>query len=122
MMPQWISDLISVAPWLGAFFVAVFAIWGLGKRVSPFAKKILDFLDDWNGEPARPGVPARLGVMARLDEMHHELHPNSGSSLADAVNRTETQGKELAEQLAAHLASCPPGPQTTINVNPGGTP
>jgi len=114
MMPQWISDVIAVAPWLGAFFVAVLAVWALGKRVGPTVKKVLNFLDDWNGEPARPGVPQRLGVMARLDEMHHELHPNSGSSLADAVNRTE-----LA--LNEHIKNCPPAAQTTINVNPGGT-
>jgi len=114
MMPQWISDVIAVAPWLGAFFVAIFAAWWLGKRTGPTAKKIINFLDDWNGEPARPGVPQRLGVMARLDEMHHELHPNSGSSLADAVNRTE-------KALNDHIANCPPAQQTTINVNPGGT-
>lgn len=120
MMPQWISDIIAVAPWLGAFFLAAFAIWGLGKRIAPTVRKVTNFLDDWNGEPARPGVPQRLGVMARLDEMHHELHPNSGSSLADAVNRTEKQGKEMGEKLDAHIASCPPAPQTTINVNPGG--
>lgn len=120
MMPQWISDVIAVAPWLGAFFFAALVIWWIGKRTGPTAKKVINFLDDWNGEPARPGVPQRLGVMARLDEMHHELHPNSGSSLADAVNRTEKQGKELAEQLSAHLANCPAPQTTTINVNPPG--
>ena len=114
--PQWISDVIAVAPWLGAFFFLVFAVWKAGKLVGPTVRKVLDFLDDWNGEPARPGVPQRLGVMARLDEMHHELHPNSGSSLADAVNRTE-------RALNEHISNCPAPQQTTINVNPpGGTP
>lgn len=115
-IPQWMSDVIAVAPWLGAILVAAVVVRYLGKLFGPTVKKVLDFLDDWNGEPSRPGVPARLGVMARLDEMHHELHPNSGSSLADAVNRTEAALKE-------HIANCPPPQQTTINVKPpGGTP
>ena len=109
-VPQWMSDVIAVAPWLGAILVAAVAIRFAAKMFGPTVKKVLNFLDDWNGEPARPGVPARLGVMARLDEMHHELHPNHGSSLADAVNRTEAALKE-------HIANCPPPQQTTINVN-----
>lgn len=30
------------------------------------ARAVGDFLADWRGEPARPGVPARLGVPERL--------------------------------------------------------
>ena len=110
MTPQWITDIFAVAPWIGGFFVVAFLAGRVWRFVGPTVKKVLNFLDDWNGEPARPGVPERLGVMARLDEMHHELHPNHGSSLADAVNRTEAALKE-------HIANCPPPQQTTINVN-----
>lgn len=111
-MPQWISDVIAVAPWLGAFFVALFAGVRVWRGVAPVFREVRNFLDDWKGTSARPGVPARAGVMERLDQMHHELHPNSGTSLADAVNRTE-------QKLDAHIATCAP-PQTTINVNPAG--
>ena len=58
----------------------------LGHRVN-------QFIDDWQGEPARPGVPERPGVMERvsrieerLSRVEHELHPNSGNSLRDALD------------------------------------
>lgn len=53
--------------------------------------RVDDFMDDWGGESARPGVPRRPGVMERLDWIEHQLKPNSGESLRDAVNRIETQ-------------------------------
>lgn len=47
-----------------------------------------DFLDDWNGEPDRPGVPGRRGVLERLERLDYQVHPNSGTSLRDQVDRT----------------------------------
>lgn len=58
-------------------------------------------VEDWTGEPARPGVPERPGVMVRLQvietnqeqqgaqirEIWHEVHPNSGASMRDEVRR-----------------------------------
>lgn len=44
-----------------------------------------DFLDDWFGEPGRPGQAARPGAMERLSQ----LEANGGSSLRDSVNRIE---------------------------------
>lgn len=116
-MPQWISDVIAVAPWLGAFFVAVFFGLKFWKAVAPVFREIRNFLDDWKGEQDRPGVPGRAGVMSRLSSIEHELHPNSGLSMRDAINRTEKQGKEMSDKLDAHMAACPPPQQTTINVN-----
>lgn len=56
-----------------------------------FTAKINDFMDDWGGTEARPGVPRRPGVMERLDWIEHQLKPNSGESLRDVVNRIEDQ-------------------------------
>ncbi|WP_371481911.1 hypothetical protein [Kitasatospora sp. NBC_00315] len=73
--------------------VAITAIIGLlawvVRAVRRIARIVDDFAEDWNGSPPRRGVPARPGVMERLDRIEHELHPNSGSSLRDAVNRIE---------------------------------
>ncbi|WP_406298050.1 hypothetical protein OG948_21200 [Embleya sp. NBC_00888] len=67
------------------------------------AQRQEEFRQDWDGMPARPGVPERQGVMprlARIEErqaateertarIEHELRPNSGTSLRDAVDRVE---------------------------------
>lgn len=58
-------------------------------------------LEDWHGEPSRPGVPARPGVMVRLAAIECELYPNGGGSLRDAVGRIEHQLGELAGTTSA---------------------
>ncbi|GAA3718370.1 hypothetical protein [Streptomyces tremellae] len=70
--------------------IPVLGVAGAGARwVGKRWARIDEFIDDWQGTPPRPGVPARPGVMARLDAIEHELRPNSGSSLRDAVNRVD---------------------------------
>lgn len=58
---------------------------------------------DWYGQPARTGFSAVPGVPERLEKVEttlgelrefvvnidHEVHPNSGESMADKVNRNE---------------------------------
>lgn len=41
---------------------------GFFKKVVPLLRRLGNLLDDWNGEPARPGVPERKGVMERLED------------------------------------------------------
>lgn len=113
-MPQWISDLIAVAPWLGALFVAGFLIW----KTTPHVRKWSRFMDRMLGVPADPktGQPEILGIFERMDhqddaieQIRHEMFPNSGKSLRDQTNRLE-------EKLTEHLKTCPAPAQTTINV------
>ena len=134
-MPQWLSELIAINPWLGLNVLIVIGAGVAWKFLKPPTKGLNHFLEDWNGEPDRQGVTGRPGVMKRLqdidasgvktdtwmekygsiiDKLDHEMHPNSGSSMADAVNRTESA-------LKAHLAACPvtPPAQTTATVNTG---
>lgn len=64
------------------------------------------FLEDWHGTPERPGRPAVPGVMQRLVELEgtvqqirHEVFPNSGGSLRDAVDRLETVTLEAVSAI-----------------------
>jgi hypothetical protein len=66
----------------------------MGAGVARIGRRVDDFMDDWYGEPERPGVPARPGLMERvggiedrLGRVEHELHPNDGGSLRDAVDQ-----------------------------------
>lgn len=83
--------------------MTLFLLAWMARKVIPLIRKITQFLDDWQGEVARSGVPERLGVLAsiakiqrhqeelfdRLREVEHELHPNSGTSMRDAIDRME---------------------------------
>lgn len=94
-MPAWITDLIALAPWLAALALLAWA----GVKVFPWLRKLMHFIDDVAGEPARSGVPARPGLMERmtgfelkqdeqaaaLEVVRHEVTTNHGSSLKDAV-------------------------------------
>lgn len=79
---------LTIGP--AAAAVAV-GIWRLLLAVHRLFSKVDEFIDDWRGTDSRPGVPRRSGVMERLDNIEHELKPNSGESLRDAVNRIEDQ-------------------------------
>jgi hypothetical protein len=119
-MPAWLTDLVILAPWLAALGLAVWVGW----RVWPTVRKLMHFVDDVAGEPARPGQPARPGLMERiatvetrlneygsatraqrehvneaLAELRHEVMPNDGSSMRDAVVRTETLARAVNEKV-----------------------
>lgn len=62
-----------------------------------------DLLEDWHGEPARPGVPGRLGVMERLNRIEKTVNsaafnsqPNHGTSAYDEHTRLL---KEILERI-----------------------
>ncbi|MFC7641426.1 hypothetical protein ACFQX6_10895 [Streptosporangium lutulentum] len=62
-----------------------------------------NFLDDWQGEAARPGVAARPGFPQRITTIEEQLRPNHGTSLRDAVDRLERGVRRVEDGLAAHL-------------------
>lgn len=68
-----------------------------GKRAVATVNQLGEALlgDPENGIPSTP---------ERLKRIEAELHPNGGSSLRDAVNRTETELAALRGEFAAHLA------------------
>lgn len=91
---NWITVLSTIV--LAGAALAVLTHW----VVMPAVRLFTDwrqFLEDWRGEPARPGIaPARLGVLERLSKLEadvsasrSQLTPNGGSSLLDKVDRIE---------------------------------
>ena len=86
----------TVLLWGGVISVlggVVTVVWRAVRAVSHFAGRAVQFLDDWYGEDGRPGVAERPGVMQRLGDLEdglrhlrHEVRPNGGDSLRDAVN------------------------------------
>lgn len=88
---QWCGGLVVVGGGLGVLI-------GGGKWMFGTLRKINDFLEDWRGEDSRPGYPGRPGVLERLVKLEehaatttHEVQPNSGSSMKDAINRIDSR-------------------------------
>lgn len=75
------------------------------RKVRPIVKQLTNFLEDWFGEPERPGVAARPGILLRLVKIERELKPNGGSSMRDAVDRVETAGKATSQRLDDHITA-----------------
>jgi hypothetical protein len=99
-----VNDLLATAGAITAIAAALAAIaqWVV-RPMARTLKRLREFLDDWAGELGRPGVPARLGVMARIERIEHQVHPNSGGSLRDAVDATRSLLEEhLADDTAHH--------------------
>jgi len=82
---------------VGGVLVILGMLWRVaGLPIRRIAERQDEFREDWTGRPARPGRPAVPGVMerlaaieARVTAVEHEMRPNSGSSLRDAVDRVE---------------------------------
>lgn len=92
----WSLAAVAIA---GAAAVA----WRIVRWLRRIAVRVDEFMDDWQGVPARPGVSERPGVMTRLGQIEgrmsrveHELRPNGGSSLRDAVDRVDHRTQTLA--------------------------
>ena len=83
---------------LGAILAVVRKVWLAVRRVM---HRTEEFLDDWQGAPARPGIQERPGVAVRLASIEseqvrvrREVEHNGGGSLKDAVKRIEKQQVE----------------------------
>lgn len=104
MVVIWSIAAAAVAAALGL-------LWRMTRGVRRIVIRVDEFVDDWNGTAGRPGVPGRPGVMTRLDgiegelgsvtarlaSVEHELHPNSGTSLRDAVDRVDVRTQQMTD-------------------------
>lgn len=103
--------------WLVAFVALITLVGGIVgwivRKLLKIFSRTTQFLDDYFGEPSRPGVPERKGVMARLhdvelqvaasvkasQEVLAETKPNKGHSLRDVVHRTSTDVTTVKQQV-----------------------
>lgn len=75
--------------------VAGFIAW-----LHPKMKKLMDLLDDWNGEKGRPGIPERDGVMTRLAKIEGEIHLNQSRN--DTIDEQTRMLKEILQTMRIH--------------------
>ncbi|WP_211323398.1 hypothetical protein [Amycolatopsis palatopharyngis] len=108
----------EILPWLGGVVAAIAILTAVSKVVAKTTRAIrrvwrpfTDFLEDWRGEPARPGRDKQPGAMERMQaietrvtantehlsamddrlvRVEAEFRPNGGSSLRDSLNRVES--------------------------------
>lgn len=105
MTPTGFGPIDQIAIWcavLAAIAGGAALLWRLLRGIRALINRVDQFLEDWIGVPDRPGVPGRRGVMERLEWVEHELKPNSGTSLRDAVNRVEKQLDPSEDGSLAH--------------------
>jgi archaellum component FlaC len=115
-----IDNIVMLATVLGA----ITAIILFAGKLIKFIKKVIHFLDDFLGEEERPGQEARPGLSERLTKMEDcmgtvkeqmdsikedvesikvEMHPNSGTTIRDSLNRIETKVQVLDQKLIEHV-------------------
>ena len=96
------------------------------KRARAVGRQIEDFLESWQGRPARPGYPAEPGIPERvagieelvpgwttalsehteaIEEIRYHIQPNHGGSAHDAlVRKIDALGEHLAHLTDAQLS------------------
>lgn len=128
---QTLLDAVTIGDIVG-LLAAIGAIWASIKWVRPALRAITNFLDDWNGEPERPGVPGRAGVLEQIADLRTDVDlakalardaaessadaafhskPNHGSSSYDALmKQIQSTGEAISESqqdrqgLHAHMS------------------
>lgn len=109
----------------GAFLGIVGVGTFLTVKVIPWLRKWSRVADRMLGVPADPasGQAAVLSIWERLDHqdevlgtIKHEVEYNNGSSVKDAVRRTEQATKAIAEKFDTYVAA---QSGTTVTVNTG---
>jgi hypothetical protein len=115
----------TIAAVATAASIGLTAIVWLGRRVWKMVKRGSQFLDDYEGTPARPGVAARPGVMQRLHNQDVAL-ASIGTKVEAIQAEMPKNGVPLAHKIDAlwnrHLADLanPPGTTVIVHTNEGG--
>lgn len=91
-VPEW---LIGIAVVLAALWLVVTTSRKLWDQLwTSWLRPLRDFLDDWNGEPARDGFSGRPGVMSRLESLEEQ-----GRTSSHKISALEDTGKQTAIKI-----------------------
>lgn len=120
------ADVTSITTIIGSLGAGSIAFVGgaawLVRKVRGFNTKFDEFMEDWNGTKARPGVPHKPGVMERLSEqdvalakidsrviaVENEINYNGGKSMKDIVHRVDgnlNHIRKLTDDLGIRVAA-----------------
>lgn len=104
-----VTDPVQLIVTVAATITALTVLLAAGRKTFLFLHRVGHFLDDWQGEPERPGVPRRPGVMEQLgdhsqrlkvvEDRSAQLTPNGGNHLLDKVNEID---RKLTEHVDMH--------------------
>jgi hypothetical protein len=100
MDPAWIVAAISLATVISGLVVWLLrSAWRFGRRA-------WSFIEDWDGVVAEHGHAAKPGVLERLSNLEgvvagisDQVHLNSGHSMRDVVQRTESAVGDVQQSL-----------------------
>lgn len=98
----WGVDPVSTIITAAAAVTAVLILVGAAVAATRFVRRVVHFLDDWQGEEERAGIPRRPGVIERLaivEARTAQLTPNGGDHVADRLARIE-------QALQNHIDDC----------------
>ena len=96
-----LSVLTSIAVITSCVIAVLSAVvFPMARKVKKFSSGWEDFMRDWKGEEQEPGRDKAPGVMERLNDIDGEFKKNSGSTLKDAVARSESKLDESDSRMA----------------------
>ena len=112
-IPEFLGGPNGALFWTCALILVGGILWKPLRVIVRRLREFAAFLDQWNGKPEKrdradqiiqhavPGVSARiLTLEEKTERIHHEVTPNHGGSIKDAVKRIEDSSKETAYKLA----------------------
>lgn len=100
------ADLVGICIGVSAIVGAGFAVWKLGKATFLGLRRVMRFIDDMTGEPARPGADERPGVLARLGKIEDNL--TDVRDVKAAVQEIRLTLADIIPRLAAVEAELKP--------------
>lgn len=116
-MPGWVNDILQPERLFTItliVFLGYVTVKSIGKNWK-FLSKFVSLVNTLVGDADTPGIGVRMDVMTkelkentgkldamekRVSTIHHEVTPNHGGSMNDALRRSEEQGKKTAGKVA----------------------